>query len=121
MVAYEKLIIFKPDLGQEIVDKILEKINNIITTDGGEVSTVEKWGTRKLAYPIKKCDQGFFVHILFKSKPGTIASLIQNNKVIDSIIRYLITKMPKKSKREKKVEQEAINKEKTINKEKQHG
>ena len=60
MKTYELMTIFKPNLDAEEVDKVIEKINSVITEFGGNVVSTDKGGRKKLAYEIQNFRDGFF-------------------------------------------------------------
>jgi small subunit ribosomal protein S6 len=86
------MIVINPTLNEEEVNKIIDKITNLITGNSGELIKVEKMGVKKLAYEIKKNKNGNYVLIEFKSPPSFISELIQTFRVTDSIIRYSVMK-----------------------------
>ena len=67
MTNYEVMFIIDPTLEDEQKDTTVETVKGIIATEG-EVGNVDVWGMRKLAYPIQKKAEGYYVVIEFKSK-----------------------------------------------------
>ncbi len=63
-----------------------------ITKNFGKLTKDESWGSRELAYPIKKQDQAFYVHFEFEAEPKNISSLDKNLKLNEDVIRYLLIK-----------------------------
>jgi small subunit ribosomal protein S6 len=68
MNKYELLFIFDPDVDEEARASFIERIKGIIQ-EAGEVEAVDEWGTRKLAYEIKKKNEGYYVRVNFKAGP----------------------------------------------------
>jgi len=89
---YELVVIFDPSLEEEAVDTELSKITSIIEKEKGKISDVDKWGIRKLSYPIKKQESGNYIIIYFSSKNAAISELDRVNKINDKILRHLIVK-----------------------------
>lgn len=92
MRNYELVVIFDPSLEEEAVDTELSKITSIIEKEKGKISDIDKWGIRKLAYPIKKQESGYYIIIYFNGKNAAITELDRVNKINDKILRHLIVK-----------------------------
>ena len=78
MRAYELLYIVKPTLDDEAREAILNSIKEIITSANGEVGEVDVWGSRKLAYPIQKFRDGYYILINFKATVDFPKELVIN-------------------------------------------
>jgi small subunit ribosomal protein S6 len=89
---YELVVIFDPSLEEEAVGKELSKITSLIEKEKCEVSNIDKWGVRKLAYPIKKQENGNYIVVYFNGKSSVISELDRINKINDKILRHLIVK-----------------------------
>ena len=92
MQKYQILYIIDKDVADEAKDQLVEKINELIASLGGTVSTVDKWGLRKYAYPIKFKDEGYYVLVLFEAPPAAIKELDRQMRINVNIVRQLITK-----------------------------
>ncbi len=92
MRNYESIIIFSPSAEENLIDRELEEIDGLIKEHGGEVLSKDKWGKRKLTYPIKKNDIGYYVLINFSSEPKGIEALDLKYKFDQNILRYNIIK-----------------------------
>jgi len=90
--TYELVVIFDPSLEEEAVDKELSKITSLLEKEKCEVSNVDKWGIRKLAYPIKKQESGYYIIVYFNGKSGVISELDRINKINDKILRHMVVK-----------------------------
>lgn len=93
MNSYELLYILNNELADEAKDAVVEKVNAVVTANGGTVDSVEKWGTRRLAYPINYKNEGFYVLVNFtaeSSLPVELERVLRINQ--DSIIRFMIVK-----------------------------
>jgi len=71
MHIYESVIVVHPRLSDTEIGEVVEKTKKLISTDGGEILGEDKWGRRKLAYPVKKNREGYYVYLKFNAK-GTI-------------------------------------------------
>jgi small subunit ribosomal protein S6 len=67
MRKYEVMCVINPQLEEEAIDALVSKYSEIITTNGGEIEKVEKWGKRRLAYAIERITEGYYVLTLFKA------------------------------------------------------
>lgn len=89
MRNYEIAVVLHPDLEIDLATT-LEKIENIITKNGGKVTKKDNWGKRKLAYKIKKQDWGIYVFYNVEIDPSKISKINQTLRITEEIIRYLI-------------------------------
>ena len=94
MNPYEALYIIVPELDEEATKATIEKFKGIVESNAGEVAGVDEWGKRRLAYPIDYKTEGYYVLMSFNSAPEFPAELERNFKINDSVIRYLVTRMP---------------------------
>jgi small subunit ribosomal protein S6 len=90
---YELIVIVSPDVPEEELPIHLDKISEFITNKGGSVTEVERWGKRKLAYPITHFREGNYVLTRFKLEPGTTAELEANLRISEKILRHLLIRL----------------------------
>jgi len=88
--AYELLLLLNPSLDEESHAALLEKIQGVITADGGVVDNVDPWGKRKLAFEIGKITEGDYTLIEFHTAPASIAELDRVLHITDAVVRYMI-------------------------------
>ena len=89
MEKYETLVVIDPALEDEKKEATIEAVKEIIAADG-EVGNVDVWGMRKLAYPINKKSEGYYVVIEFKAEPTLPKELDRRLKISDNVMRHLI-------------------------------
>ena len=89
MTNYEVLFIIDPALEDEKKEATIEAVKEIIASEG-EVGNVDVWGLRKLAYPINKKSEGYYVVIEFKAEPTLPKELDRRLKISDNVMRHLI-------------------------------
>ena len=89
MTNYEVLFIIDPALEDEKKEATIEAVKDIIASEG-EVGNVDVWGMRKLAYPINKKSEGYYVVIEFKAEPTLPKELDRRLKISDNVMRHLI-------------------------------
>lgn len=95
MINYEIMFIVDPTLDDEMKEKTVETVKEIIASDG-EVTNVDVWGLRKLAYPIEKKSEGYYVVIEFKAAPTLPKELDRRLRISDNVIRHLIVNKDEK-------------------------
>lgn len=92
MSKYELAVVVSAKLEDEARTEVVEKVKALVERFGGNITDVDEWGKRKLAYEIQKMKEGFFYFIHFEaetSAPGEIESRI---RIMDGVIRYLCVK-----------------------------
>jgi small subunit ribosomal protein S6 len=90
MRLYEVVYILDPALEENAVDAKLEKFHALATSMGGEVSAVDHWGSRQLAYPIKKQRNGYYVVAQFTAVADALPEFERLLKLDDEVMRYLL-------------------------------
>ncbi|MCC6342004.1 MAG: 30S ribosomal protein S6 [Bryobacterales bacterium] len=98
MRIYEELYILKPDTAEEDIETSVEQIRQIVTTAGGTIDKVDKWGIRKLAYRVGKQSEGFYILVQFSSTPETVRELERRLRVSDNVLKYLTVRIDEKLK-----------------------
>ena len=92
MRQYEMLYILTETLTDEEKDAIIAKFESVIKESGGNVEKVDKWGVKKLAYPINYKTEGYYVLMSFEATTTVVAELKRIAGITDGVIRRLITK-----------------------------
>ncbi|WP_227763054.1 30S ribosomal protein S6 [Zhaonella formicivorans] len=96
MRSYEALYIIKPSVEAEQIPAVVEKFKQLIVDNGGEVTNVDEWGKRRLAYEVEKHREGYYVLMNFKSPAQTAHELERIFKIADEILRYLVIRLDEK-------------------------
>ncbi|MBN1535110.1 MAG: 30S ribosomal protein S6 [Anaerolineales bacterium] len=91
MREYELIYIIHPDLDENALKEITERVNGWITEGGGQVVKADFWGKRQLAYPIKKHKEGQYVYVHTNMPPALTAVLERNIRLTEPILRFMIT------------------------------
>jgi len=89
MRNYEAMFIFRADLDEETLEKEVGELQTIIKDTGQGSVTFEKIGTKTLAFPVKKRNEGFYVCYNFEAQPATIVKIKEEIKHRDNILRSL--------------------------------
>jgi small subunit ribosomal protein S6 len=90
---YELVTIFRPDMDDAAMAVDVERIQDTITENGGTLLILDDWGKRKLAYPVRKHLKGHYMLFNFLSAPTIILELERNLRIIESVIRFLTSKV----------------------------
>ncbi|HEY8516357.1 MAG TPA: 30S ribosomal protein S6 [Candidatus Binatia bacterium] len=93
MRSYESLIAYHPDLGEAAIKEQIERVKQIITGNGGEVTQAVEWGLRDLAYRIQKQRRAFYVIVTFKGTGATVSELERNLRISENVLRYMTTQV----------------------------
>ncbi len=93
MRNYELAFIIRPTVAEEGVTGVVEQVSQLVKTGNGEVTSVDVWGRRTLAYPIDKYREGTYVLCQIKLPPAAMVELERNLKLSEEIIRYLLVKV----------------------------
>jgi len=86
---YETTFIINAAFDDNDIDNIIQKVLNQITNNGGTIIETNKWGRRRLAYPINKKQNGYYVHTIFRSLPEFIPQLERYLTLDDTVLRHL--------------------------------
>jgi small subunit ribosomal protein S6 len=88
MRTYETIFIVHPDVAGDDYGALLEKFRGVLTDQGAEILKVDEWGTRKLAYPIKKQARGSYVLVAYEAGPGVISEFERRLRIDDAIMKF---------------------------------
>ena len=101
--TYEIMFIVRPDVEEADLDKLIEGFSTNIASGGGEIKTVEKMGRRRLAYTVRKFNDGFYV-LLTVGAPGNLIGEIERRlRVSEPVIKFITVRMDEEEKRLAKV------------------
>jgi small subunit ribosomal protein S6 len=90
---YELVYIVSPEVADDVLETRINNINQFITGKEGVIDGVEKWGKKKLAYPIKRFLEGNYVLTKFKMGPARCKELDANLRMSEEIVRHLLIKV----------------------------
>ena len=91
MKKYDLFTIIKPNLDNEEADKVVARVEEIISSLGGEVVNCDKMGRKKLAYDVKGFTDGFMVNQVITLPEDKVVDLKRQLKLTDSVIRVMFT------------------------------
>jgi small subunit ribosomal protein S6 len=93
MRKYETIVIIRPSIAEEGVDAIIDRAKATIEGDNGAILKMEKWGLRKLAYLIKKEQQGYYFLMEFAGVPQAVTEMERIFKIDDRILKFMTIKL----------------------------
>jgi small subunit ribosomal protein S6 len=91
MRAYESLVIIEPTADDAEFEKIITRVEETITNAGGVIDSTDKWGKRRLAYEIKKHNEGYYVLFNFKGTPSFVTELDKLYRFTPLVMRSMTT------------------------------
>jgi small subunit ribosomal protein S6 len=101
--VYEVMFIVRPDVAEEDVDKLIAGFSDNVTKGGGLVKTVEKMGKRKLAYMVRKFNDGNYVLLTIEANGVVVLELERRLRVTEPVIKFLTVRVDEEEKRLAKV------------------
>jgi len=100
---YEIGFIVTPEVNEEEVKKIIESITSIITKAKGVIENLDEWGRKKLAFPIQKHLEGYYVFVLTEVDGEVIATLERRLKQMEKVLRFITLRLDDKLKKSNKL------------------
>ena len=90
---YETVFLVQPDLSDEAVDKIKDRVRQVVDRDGGKMIRFTIWGKKKLAYPIQKQNRAIFVHAHYLGGAALVAEIERNLRIFEEVTRYISSRL----------------------------
>src|SRR5580658_3291915 len=100
---YEVMFIVRPDVEDEEADKLIESLGNTVKTGGGVIRSAEKLGRRKLAYQVRKFNDGNYILLTVEADGPVILELERRLRVTEQVIKFITVRMDEEEKRLAKV------------------
>ncbi len=101
--VYEVMFIVRPDVTEEDTDKLIAGFSTTVTSGGGAVKTVEKMGRRKLAYMVRKFNDGNYVLLTIEADGAGVLELERRLRVTEPVIKFITVRIDEEEKRLAKV------------------
>ncbi len=95
---YETIFVIDASLEEEKITGLVEKFKSLIS-GAGEITSIDEWGKRRLAYPINDLTEGYYVLINFSSKPDFPQELERIYRITEGVLRDIVIKKEDKKKR----------------------
>jgi len=90
---YELIVILSPELAEEDVPAAIDRLSQLIADRGGEVKDVNRWGRRKLAYPIKKHVEGSYLITQVRLDPNRASDVEAGLRISEEVLRHLLVRV----------------------------
>jgi small subunit ribosomal protein S6 len=103
MRLYEVMFIVRPDMEDEEVDKLIDGFSTTVKNGGGVVKSAEKMGRRKLAYLVRKFNDGNYVLLTIEATGPVVLELERRLRVTEPVIKFITVRMDEEEKRLAKV------------------
>ncbi|MFH1381276.1 MAG: 30S ribosomal protein S6 [Chloroflexota bacterium] len=91
--AYELVLVINPELMGDKLDATVGNVSQFITDRKGVITEVQRWGKKKMAYPIGGFTEANYILTRFKSKPALGKELEANLRIADDVLRHLLVKL----------------------------
>ena len=101
--VYEVMFIIRPDVDDDEAEKLITNFSSTVTTGGGVVKSVEKLGRRKLAYMVRRFNDGNYVLLTIEANGAVVLELERRLRVTEPVIKFITVRMDEEEKRLAKV------------------
>ena len=92
MNKYELAVVVSAKIEDDARTAVIEKVKRTIEKHGGQITNIDEWGKKKLAYEIQKMSEGFYYFIQFDANPEVPAELEQRVRIMDHVLRFLVVR-----------------------------
>lgn len=89
MSKYELAVVVSAKLEDDARAEVIEKVKALVTRFGGNITDVDEWGKKRLAYEIQKMKEGFYYFIQFQADATAPAEIERHVRIMENVIRYL--------------------------------
>ena len=101
--TYELMFIVRPDMAEEDQDKLLSTLETVVTSSGGQVKSMERMGKRRLAYTVRKFNDGLYMLLIAEGGGDMIHELERRLRVTEPVIKFLTVRVDEEQKRLDKI------------------
>ena len=92
MRRYETIIIVRPGAGETEFSSVADKVTGTVEGFGGSIVRTDRWGLKKLAYPIKKEAQGDFLYVEYAGLPAGVKEMERLLRIDDRVLKFMTVK-----------------------------
>ena len=96
MTKYELAVVVSAKIEDDERAKVVDKVKALIERFGGQITNIDEWGKKRLAYEIQKMREGFYYFIQFDAETSAPAEIESRMRIMDGVIRYLCVKQDEK-------------------------
>ena len=97
MLQYETIFVTDPNLTDEEIDELVKLVDQVTVSAGGSVLKVEKWGKRRLAYPVEHREEGIYVLMTIECPTQHVREIDRRYRMNDRILRHLTVRVEDES------------------------
>ena|SRR5581483_958693 len=101
--TYELMFVVRPDMLEEDQDKLISTLESAVSTSGGTVKNVERMGKRRLAYVVRRFQDGIYLLMTLEGSGGVIHELERRLRVTEPVIKFLTVRIDEEQKRLDKI------------------
>jgi small subunit ribosomal protein S6 len=101
--TYELMFIVRPDMTEEDQEKLISTLDNAVSSSGGKMRGIEKMGKRRLAYTVRKFNDGIYTLLTFEGSGGLVHELERRLRVSEPVIKFLSVRIDQEQKRLDKI------------------
>ena len=101
--TYELMFIVRPDMTEEDLDKLLAMLQSIVPASGGSIVKVDKMGKRRLAYVVRKFNDGFYILMTVEGSGEMVHELERRLRVTEPVIKFITVRVDEAQKRIDKI------------------
>lgn len=103
--TYELMFIVRPDMPEEDQDKLVSTLESAVTSTGGTLKSVERMGKRRLAYMVRRFQEGIYILMIVEGGGGLMHELERRLRVSEPVIKFLTVRVDEEQKRLDKIKQ----------------
>jgi small subunit ribosomal protein S6 len=103
--TYELMFIVRPDMAEEDQDKLVSTLESAVTASGGTLKNVERMGKRRLAYMVRRFQEGVYMLLTVEGSGGLMQELERRLRVSEPVIKFLTVRIDEEQKRLDKIKQ----------------
>ncbi|HVA73709.1 MAG TPA: 30S ribosomal protein S6 [Acidimicrobiales bacterium] len=97
MRHYEVMVILDAGLEEDAIREVVDRATQAITSNGGTVDKVDRWGKRRFAYEVHHRSEGYYVLVEAKAEPAAVDSVDRMLGLADEVIRHKVIRLPEKA------------------------
>jgi len=90
MRKYELMLIVPPDADEAAIQAVTDRITHTLAEHGGEIVKVDRWGRRRLAFPIDRHTDGYYLVVELQAEPPAVKELDRVLALLDEVIRFKV-------------------------------
>jgi len=90
MRRYEVMLILPPDADEAVVGRVTDRVAQVIGDRGGEVSSIDRWGKRRMSYQIRKQSEGYYLVLECRAEPEAMNELDRVLALADEVMRFKV-------------------------------